>query len=113
MFPLGIDPPYLGWSDVESTNKYWMHNVIEIDNNLSSDPNLNNVYRSPTISAIENKSSVFKEFTLSYLYSNNLIYYGTSIKRNVIQISNTSNVYYFIADYLDATNLLGDFRGIN
>jgi hypothetical protein len=42
-----------------------------------------------------------------------LIYYGTSIKRNVIQISNTSNVYYFIADYLDATNLLGDFRGIN
>ena len=70
---------------------------IEIDNNLSSDPNLNNVYRSPTISAIENKSSVFKEFTLSYLYSNNLIYYGTSIKRNVIQISNTSNVSFVIS----------------
>jgi hypothetical protein len=34
MKQLGVDPPSLGWSEHESTNKYYMHNVIEIDNGI-------------------------------------------------------------------------------
>jgi hypothetical protein len=98
MFPLGIDPPYLGWSDVEYTNKYWMHNVIEIDNGL---PAKEAIYWAPEISPVKFLGPNIKKFELQYDFNG----YPNTIKRIPHEIRLANEIYYYIEDYIDATNV--------
>jgi hypothetical protein len=111
VYPLGIDPPYFGWENVENTNKYWMHNVIEINNGKPAE---DRVYKNPKPVSIILRGNESKEFTLSYDFSdkqNNLR--SDVIKRNTFEINQGNSIYYMIADYVDATNVDGPAQGIN
>ena len=111
VYPLGIDPPYFGWENVENTNKYWMHNVIEINNGKPAEER---VYKNPKPVNIILRGNESKEFSLSYDFSdkqNNLR--SDVIKRNTFEINQGNSIYYMIADYVDATNVDGPTQGIN
>ncbi|MCK6610617.1 MAG: PKD domain-containing protein [Bacteroidia bacterium] len=111
--PLAVDPPYMGWNENKGaeTNRYWMHNVIEIDNGKPAEER---VYKNPKPVNIILRGNENKEFTLSYDFSdkqNNLR--SDVIKRNTFEINQGNTIYYMIADYVDATNVDGPAEGIN
>ncbi|MDZ4668778.1 MAG: hypothetical protein SGJ00_12985, partial [bacterium] len=109
---LAIDPPYFGWGDdkADETNRYWMHNTIEIDNGLQAK---NRRYNFPTYDIKNNgKTGFVKEFDLSFLFwsEGSLFIPPSTLRRNVLTVNEEGNIYYFINDYIDATLVPGDFQ---
>jgi hypothetical protein len=99
--PLAVDPPYFGWksngqSEAEATNKYWMHNTIQIKDGTNDEKA---VYKSPKI----NRASKNK-FSLTFDYrSEDYTLYGSAITREVEVINPQNELYYFMTDYVDVT----------
>ncbi len=108
--PLAIDPPYTGWNPYEgaNTNKYWMHNTIEIDPlNIYA---FQQVYKNPKYELLDDgEISNNKAFDLTFDFrDDDKKLYGSVITRNVQSINSSENFYYFITDYIDAHEVFND-----
>ncbi|MES2653951.1 MAG: T9SS type A sorting domain-containing protein [Bacteroidota bacterium] len=102
--PLAIDPPYYGWGKENGTNRYWMHNTIEIDDGNPADTR---TYKNPQPSLIDDgRLSNIQQFNLSFDFKNDAqeLFSGI-INRNVNAINVDENFYYFINDFVDATDV--------
>jgi PKD repeat protein len=110
MVYLGVDPPYFSWSDAKATNKYWMHNTIEIDD---GNPAEDRTYKNPKYTLIdEGKNTKIQKFNLEYDFVNeDHSMFSSAIKRNVIANNSTQNFYYFMSDYVDVDGI-GEEDGV-
>ncbi|NDC30560.1 MAG: hypothetical protein EBZ58_06410, partial [Bacteroidetes bacterium] len=109
-WPLAIDPPYLGWNKTtksSETNRYWLHNTIEIDDGQDA---ITRDYHGPKYEALSdmkiNSNNTIRSFNLYYGYSSTKYtanFYYDIIKRNVNEINTDNILYYFFNDYIDAT----------
>jgi hypothetical protein len=107
--PLSVDPGYFGWGNQEATNKYWMHNIVEIDDECEASTR---EYKNPKYSLVnEGKFSNIKEFDLAFdfksyvgLFSSPALV-GHAITRNVKSINNAENFYYIINDFVNVESL--------
>ena len=85
---LAIDAPYFTSKESNYTNKYWMHNTIEVDD---SEPSKNRKYSNPKYTLLENHPNInsnngIQSFDLAYDYestSRTANYAEKAIKRNV------------------------------
>lgn len=102
--PLAIDPPYFSHTLIGSTNKYWMHNTIEINdaNNVSS-----RVYKNPKINIIDDGGiSKINKFDLTFDFKNEDHHlYGDVITRSFNVINGFENFYYIVNDFVDAKDV--------
>ncbi|NDC31067.1 MAG: hypothetical protein EBZ58_09075, partial [Bacteroidetes bacterium] len=107
---LAIDAPYFTSKESNYTNKYWMHNTIEVDD---SEPSKNRKYSNPKYTLLENHPNInsnngIQSFDLAYDYestSRTANYAEKAIKRNVNAIKSDDNLYYFINDFVDVSNI--------
>jgi hypothetical protein len=107
IIPLAIDPPYTDWEPEHgnNTNKYWMHNTIEIDDSKEA---ISRKYENPQYKLInDGKFSNIQEFKLTFQYRSTLtdppiIATGWEmLSRNVKAINNSENFYYIINDFIN------------
>ncbi len=108
--PLAVDAPYFSSKESDYTNKYWMHNTIEIDD---SEPSKDREYINPNYTLLENNPTIndkngIQSFDLTYDYhstSRTANYASNAIKRNVNAIKSDDNLYYLINDYVDVSDI--------
>lgn len=112
--PLAVDPPYKGWGNVEQTNRYWMHNTIEIDDGNEA---AGRVYKNPVYTLIDDGSkSKIQRFNLTFDFKNeDHSLFGSAISREIMAVNNGDNFYYILNDKVDVDGIEdedGDFQYI-
>jgi len=101
--PLAVDPSYMGWGEdngAEETNKYFMHNTVEIDDGKHS---TDREYTLGSAYEIKNpfKNNGVGEFEVKLDFKSkdeNLV--EDAIIRNYASILSPINTYFIITDYI-------------
>jgi hypothetical protein len=99
-----VDPPYAGYTLSDGTNKFDMHNVIQI--HTLNTPNYDQ-YKNPKFEKKQKSAFGITEFNLVYDWkeNKNSTLVGNAISRNVISLNLEGNIYYILNDFIDATNV--------
>lgn len=113
---LAVDPPSSGWANVERTNKYWMHNTIQIDDGRpQSDRKYENAWASKMTTKILPNGAI-SSFDLSFDYINDSWFHAShiynGIRRNVSSINTDDNTYYFLSDFINVSASANDIQGV-